>query len=104
MHGHEIFVDGAFNGDPHPGNFLLVQPGNKIGLIDYGQVKVLTRENRLVFARLIKALCDGDDERIAACMYVGGGGGGGRLTTSNHGRSLPQECGCSPRVSSQRRR
>mmetsp|Transcript_61199 Transcript_61199/g.167794 ORF Transcript_61199/g.167794 Transcript_61199/m.167794 type:complete len:569 (+) Transcript_61199:296-2002(+) len=72
VHGHEIFVDGAFNGDPHPGNFLLVQPGNMIGLIDYGQVKVMTLEQRLVLARLIKALCDGDDEKIAASMYEAG--------------------------------
>ena len=72
VHGHEIFVDGAFNGDPHPGNFLLVQPGNMIGLIDYGQVKVMTLEQRLVLARLIKALCDGDDEKIAAGMYEAG--------------------------------
>lgn len=68
VHGHEIFVDGAFNGDPHPGNFMLVQPGSKIGLIDYGQVKLLTLEQRLVLARLIKALCDNDDERIHKSM------------------------------------
>ena len=37
VHGHQIFVDGAFNGDPHPGNILLT-PDGKLGLIDYGQV------------------------------------------------------------------
>lgn len=29
-------MDGAFNGDPHPGNILLT-PDGKLGLIDYGQ-------------------------------------------------------------------
>ena len=37
VHAHEIFMNGAFNGDPHPGNILLCDDG-KIGLIDYGQV------------------------------------------------------------------
>lgn len=39
VHGHQIFVDGAFNGDPHPGNILLT-PDGKLGLIDYGQVSM----------------------------------------------------------------
>jgi len=37
VHAHEIFVDGYFNGDPHPGNILLLEDG-RMGLIDYGQV------------------------------------------------------------------
>lgn len=40
VHGHQIFVDGAFNGDPHPGNILLT-PDGKLGLIDYGQARAL---------------------------------------------------------------
>lgn len=39
VHGHEILVDGIFNGDPHPGNILLM-PDGRLGLIDFGQVKV----------------------------------------------------------------
>jgi hypothetical protein len=49
VHGHEIFVDGYFNADPHPGNMLLLnrKTGSpRIGLIDYGQVKELSREVR----------------------------------------------------------
>lgn len=38
VHGHQIFIDGAFNGDPHPGNILLT-PDGKLGLIDYGQAR-----------------------------------------------------------------
>eukprot|EP00957_Ditylum_brightwellii_P026495 2004199-Ditylum_brightwellii.AAC.1 len=53
IHGHEeirdflVLVDGYFNGDPHPGNILLmgIEEGNPhLGLIDYGQVKELTNE------------------------------------------------------------
>jgi aarF domain-containing kinase len=64
VHGHEIFIDGAFNGDPHPGNVLLSYPDAKdraahrarLALIDYGQVKVIDRETRLQLARIIVAL------------------------------------------------
>ncbi|KAL7750010.1 hypothetical protein RI367_004525 [Sorochytrium milnesiophthora] len=65
VHGHEIFVDGLFNGDPHPGNILLDMADRNrpvIGLIDYGQVKELTREERLLLARLIVALAKDDRE------------------------------------------
>lgn len=37
VHAHEIFLNGEFNGDPHPGNILLLNDG-RVGLIDYGQV------------------------------------------------------------------
>jgi aarF domain-containing kinase len=36
VHAHELFVIGAFNGDPHPGNILLLEDG-RLGLIDYGE-------------------------------------------------------------------
>ena len=71
VHGHEILVDGYFNGDPHPGNFLLSYGNDKerrlnsrdakIALVDYGQVKELTREQRLQLARLLVALARMDD-------------------------------------------
>ena len=51
VHGHEVLVDGAFNTDPHPGNILYVDSGQKLGLIDYGQVKRLTRDQRLEVCR-----------------------------------------------------
>lgn len=38
VHAHEIFLNGEFNGDPHPGNIMLLNDG-RIGLIDYGQVR-----------------------------------------------------------------
>jgi Ser/Thr protein kinase RdoA (MazF antagonist) len=34
--GHQVLVEGVFNGDPHPGNFLVL-PDGRIGLIDFGQ-------------------------------------------------------------------
>ncbi|CAM9574178.1 unnamed protein product [Chrysoparadoxa australica] len=53
--GHQILVDGCFNGDPHGGNVLLM-PDGRLGLIDYGQVKRLTRDERLHIARIYRGL------------------------------------------------
>jgi len=63
VHAHQIFINGAFNGDPHPGNFLLMDDG-RIGLIDYGQVKHINLKTRLNYAKLILALADDDKDRI----------------------------------------
>ncbi|MFL5801769.1 MAG: ABC1 kinase family protein [Roseiflexaceae bacterium] len=39
----EIFSDGFFQADPHPGNFFAL-PGEVVGAIDFGQVVALDRE------------------------------------------------------------
>ena len=52
VHGHEVLIDGCFNADPHPGN-ILYSPGGKIALIDYGQVKRLSKEQRLNTAKTV---------------------------------------------------
>ncbi|HYZ90619.1 MAG TPA: AarF/UbiB family protein, partial [Myxococcales bacterium] len=31
---HQLFVDGVFHGDPHPGNVIVLE-GNRLGLIDF---------------------------------------------------------------------
>ena len=67
VHAHEILVDGAFNGDPHPGNVMLLENG-KIGLIDYGQFKRIDRATRIAYARIIVALAN-DDEMEVVRMY-----------------------------------
>ena len=40
VHAHEILLDGIFNGDPHPGNILLLKNG-KIGKKRYYRMKKL---------------------------------------------------------------
>ncbi|DAZ96465.1 TPA: hypothetical protein N0F65_006511 [Lagenidium giganteum] len=67
VHGHEIFVDGAFNGDPHPGNLMLLEDG-RLGLIDFGQVKRLTPEHRLNLAKLTLALHEGTKDDVIRVM------------------------------------
>lgn len=63
VHGCQIFEHGRFNGDPHPGNILLLSDG-RLGLIDYGQVKTLSFQNRVKYAKLIVAHSRGDKKEI----------------------------------------
>lgn len=63
VHGHQILKMGVFNGDPHPGNILLM-PNGRIGLIDYGQIKSLKQDQRKSMARMIIALADGKKEDV----------------------------------------
>jgi aarF domain-containing kinase len=75
VHGHEILVDGFFSGDPHPGNILLLRKEDgspQIGLIDYGQVKKLTKETRHLFAKLIIALDEENKDEIVRLMKKAG--------------------------------
>ena len=55
LHGHQILNDGIFNGDPHPGNILMLSNG-KLGLIDYGQCKRLDVNQRLALRRVVSEL------------------------------------------------
>lgn len=75
IHGHEICVDGKFNGDAHPGNILLlgVEEGKpQLGLIDYGQVPVLPKDMRIIFCKLVIALADENREDIVRLMKEAG--------------------------------
>jgi ubiquinone biosynthesis protein len=54
-----IVDDGFFHADPHPGNFF-VEPGGRIGLIDYGMVGVIDTLTRDRLARLALAISSQD--------------------------------------------
>lgn len=47
----EILEDGFFHADPHPGN-ILIMPGERLGLIDFGTVGRLRDEDRRDLVRL----------------------------------------------------
>lgn len=71
VHGIQLLQDGVFNADPHGGNFLLL-PDGRIGLIDYGATKRLTRNERLSACLLFAALHRMDEERLYQMCKVGG--------------------------------
>lgn len=68
VHAAELFHVGAFNGDPHPGNILLLEDG-RLGLIDYGQVKKLSIEDRIKFAKLILAHAREDKTEVVRIHF-----------------------------------
>ncbi|KAJ8612134.1 hypothetical protein CTAYLR_002441 [Chrysophaeum taylorii] len=58
---HNIFVDGVFNGDPHPGNMLVSRAEKgRVVLLDFGLTKRLKTKSRLAIAQLVVAASDGD--------------------------------------------
>lgn len=58
-----LLQHGLFHADPHPGN-LLVAPGPKLILVDFGQVKAIGPEFRFVFAQMTKALLADDNREL----------------------------------------
>jgi predicted unusual protein kinase regulating ubiquinone biosynthesis (AarF/ABC1/UbiB family) len=66
-----IYRHGLFNGDPHPGNYILM-PDGRIAFVDFGCVAEFDEGTVEGFARIIRALLEGrrEDWR-AACEDVG---------------------------------
>jgi aarF domain-containing kinase len=69
---YQILEVGVFNADPHPGNIMLIEPGDRLGLVDYGQCKRFSDAERRELAELIVALADDDRERIIAASVAMG--------------------------------
>eukprot|EP01127_Copromyxa_protea_P023278 TRINITY_DN8681_c0_g1_i1.p1 TRINITY_DN8681_c0_g1~~TRINITY_DN8681_c0_g1_i1.p1 ORF type:complete len:554 (-),score=122.57 TRINITY_DN8681_c0_g1_i1:70-1731(-) len=68
VHAHQIYLDGAFNGDPHPGNILLLNDG-RIGLVDYGQVKHISPLIREQLSKMTIALANDDKEKLIDILW-----------------------------------
>jgi aarF domain-containing kinase len=70
VHGRQILTNGIFNGDPHPGNILMLSNG-KLGLIDYGQCKRLEKDQRLALSKVVMELGSPvvNDEAVNSAMY-----------------------------------
>lgn len=75
IHGHQCLVDGYFNADPHPGNMMMLglEKGKpQIGLIDYGQVKDISTEERLRLCKIVVALADDDKDSLVKYLAEAG--------------------------------
>lgn len=64
----QLFEVGVFHGDPHPGN-ILVLPGNRIALLDFGLVGHLTRPMQETLVTLIMAVALRDPDTVARLLY-----------------------------------
>ncbi|HYG67208.1 MAG TPA: AarF/UbiB family protein, partial [Anaeromyxobacteraceae bacterium] len=63
----QLFEDGLFHGDPHPGN-VLVLPENRIALLDFGLVGRLTRAQQEALVTLIVAVALRDADTVARVL------------------------------------
>ena len=61
----QIFVNGFFHADPHPGN-VCVLPGNIICYIDFGMMGHVDQESRHNFANILYGYVLRDESKIAA--------------------------------------
>ncbi|XVE71386.1 hypothetical protein DITRI_Ditri10aG0146500 [Diplodiscus trichospermus] len=60
-YAHQIYVDGFFNGDPHPGNFLVSkQAPHRPVLLDFGLTKKLSSSTKQALAKMFLASAEGD--------------------------------------------
>mmetsp|Transcript_39791 Transcript_39791/g.106135 ORF Transcript_39791/g.106135 Transcript_39791/m.106135 type:complete len:751 (+) Transcript_39791:75-2327(+) len=59
-YAHQIFVDGFYSADPHPGNILVDRTTLMPVLLDFGLTKELDAHTRYNFARLLVAVAEQD--------------------------------------------
>ncbi|MCD6521603.1 2-polyprenylphenol 6-hydroxylase [Candidatus Calescamantes bacterium] len=59
----QIFVDGFFHADPHPGN-IFVLDNNRIAFLDFGMVGRIDEETKSQFANILQAIIERDASTI----------------------------------------
>jgi ubiquinone biosynthesis protein len=57
----QIFEDGFFHGDPHPGNLIVTAKGD-IVFLDFGIMGIIRPEKRFIFINLIGSILENDVE------------------------------------------
>lgn len=65
---HQLFTDGLFHGDPHPGNVIVLE-GNRIGLLDFGLAGRLTKGMQESIILLVLAISLKDPDTVARLLY-----------------------------------
>jgi ubiquinone biosynthesis protein len=59
----QIFEDGFFHGDPHPGNLIVTKDG-EIVFLDFGIMGIIRPEKRFLFINLIAAILENDPDGL----------------------------------------
>lgn len=60
----QVFIDGLFHADPHPGNILILKEG-KIGLIDFGIVGHFDKKLKQTALELFRSVINNEPEKAA---------------------------------------
>lgn len=63
----QIFEDGFFHADPHPGNFFLMD-GDVLGVVDFGMVGHIDEESRHNLLKLLQAITQRDSWSVMNLM------------------------------------
>jgi len=63
----QIFIDGFFHSDPHPGN-LMVTRGGELVFIDFGMVGMLRPERQDIFIEVLIAFTSADVDSLLECF------------------------------------
>ena len=66
-----IYRHHLFNGDPHPGNYLLLDDGS-VAFVDYGCVSEFSAETIAGFVRILRAVMDDQHEEWRAAVEAAG--------------------------------
>lgn len=64
----QLFEDGFFHGDPHPGNILVLE-GDRLGLLDFGVAGRLTKQMQESLVLLVLAVALKDADTVARLIY-----------------------------------
>jgi ubiquinone biosynthesis protein len=75
----QLFEDGLFHGDPHPGN-ILVLADDRLGLLDFGVVGRVTKQMQENLVLLVMAVSLKDADTVARLLY--------RVATPDHRANL----------------
>ncbi|CAN1324096.1 Probable serine/threonine-protein kinase abkD [Linum perenne] len=68
-YAHQIYVDGMFNGDPHPGNFLVSKhPPHRPILLDFGLTKKISTTFKQALAKMFLASVEGDHVALLSAL------------------------------------
>jgi ubiquinone biosynthesis protein len=63
----QIFEDGFFHGDPHPGNLIVTRKG-EIFFLDFGIIGVIRPEKRHTFTNLVLSILENDVDLMIRCL------------------------------------
>jgi ubiquinone biosynthesis protein len=68
---NQVFRDGFFHADLHPGN-MFVEPDGALAVVDFGIMGRLDRETRFFLADMLVGFLTGDYHRVAAVHFEAG--------------------------------
>lgn len=63
-----VFEEGFFHADPHPGNFF-IEPGGRIGLIDFGMVGTVDERTQGQLVDVLVAMTNEDVDRLVDVLF-----------------------------------